>query len=515
VKQWIVLLIVLIPPFVRAEEPLAKAIEAVIDGPDYTQAHWGILVSDAKTGEAIYQRNAEKLFTPASTTKLFSCAAAMVAYGADHRFTTPVYARSKINPDGVVKGDLVLVASGDLAFGGRFTRHGKLEFADQDHTYANSGNTETKLTECDPLTALKDLAAQLEAAGLREVTGDVLIDDRLFASARGTGSGPDAVSPILVNDNVVDIVITPGAKPGDRAKVALVPETAGVQADIDVSTGNESQPPSITLAAQGVHSFSIRGRVPAGKPPIVRIYPLSEPAAFARTCFIECLRRKGIRVNAPLLKPTHANLPEKDDYEHWHLLAKHTSASFGEMLKVTLKVSHNLYASTLPCLVAAKKGKRTLEEGLREQGRILKDLGVHVETISFAGGAGGAAADKITPKATVQLLQALAKRSDWEQYKGWLPGLGIDGTLSTVVPPTSPARGKVFAKTGTLSWNDGMNGRTLLTSKALAGTMTTATGRELHFAMFVNDAPLPKEVGPSREGKVLGKLCEIVYDGVK
>jgi len=509
------LLILAFIPCANAEEPLAKAIDAVIDGPDYKQAHWGILIVDAKTGETIYQRNAEKLFTPASTTKLYSCAAAMIAYGADHRFVTPIYSKTKIDPDGMLKGDLILVASGDLAFGGRTGKDGKLEFANQDHTYANSGNTETKLTSANPLAALQDLAKQLKDAGLKEVSAEVLIDDRLFASARSTGSGPDAISPIMVNDNVVDIVITPAAKAGDPAKVELIPATKGVQVDIDVTTTGTSQSPSITLAPSGVHAFSIRGRVPVGMAPMIRIYPLSEPALFARTCFIECLRREGIRVMAPILRPASENFPDAGDYDHWNTLAKHTSTPLGEMLKVTLKVSHNLYASTLPCLVAAKKGKRTLGEGLREQGKILKELGVDVETISFAGGAGGASADAITPRATVQLLEALAKRKDWPQFKGWLPEMGVDGTLAGIVKEESGAYGKVFAKTGTLSWHDSINDRFLLKGKALAGTMATKSGRELFFAMFVNDVPLPKDIGPTREGKVLGKLCEIVYEGAK
>ena len=39
------------------------------------------------------------------------------------------------------------------------------------------------------------------------------------------------------------------------------------------------------------------------------------------------------------------------------------SPPLSEAIKVTLKVSHNLYASTLPLLVAAKYGKRTLAGG--------------------------------------------------------------------------------------------------------------------------------------------------------
>src|SRR5262249_30522327 len=108
-------------------------------------------------------------------------------------------------------------------------------------------------------------------------------------------------------------------------------------------------------------------------------------------------------------------------------------------------------------------------------------------------------------------LQAMRKRPEWNVYKASLPVLGVDGTLADVVPATSPARGKVCAKTGTLTYDDLMNGRSLLRSKALGGVMTTANGSELALANFVNDVPLPPGVTSSREGKVLGRLCEIVY----
>ena len=73
-----------------------------------------------------------------------------------------------------------------------------------------------------------------------------------------------------------------------------------------------------------------------------------------------------------------------------------------------LKVSHNLHASTLPLLIAAHHGERTLAAGLRREGEILKGLGVDPATISFGGGAGGARADLVTPRATVALLRAMA-----------------------------------------------------------------------------------------------------------
>jgi D-alanyl-D-alanine carboxypeptidase/D-alanyl-D-alanine-endopeptidase (penicillin-binding protein 4) len=88
--------------------------------------------------------------------------------------------------------------------------------------------------------------------------------------------------------------------------------------------------------------------------------------------------------------------------------------------------------------------------------------------------------------------------------------LGVDGTLADVVEASSPAKGKVMAKTGTLVYDDLMNERSLLRSKALGGVMTTKGGRELTFAVFVNDVPLPRGANSSREGKVLGKLAEVI-----
>ena len=110
----------------RADDPLAKKLEAVMDGKDYKQARWGILVVDAKTGERALRTQCRTSCLPRHrTTKLFSCAAALIAYGPDHRFETPVYRRGPM-VDGSLRGDLILVASGDLTFGGRTGPDGKL-----------------------------------------------------------------------------------------------------------------------------------------------------------------------------------------------------------------------------------------------------------------------------------------------------------------------------------------------------------------------------------------------------
>jgi serine-type D-Ala-D-Ala carboxypeptidase/endopeptidase (penicillin-binding protein 4) len=490
------------------EATLAKKLEALMDGPDYQQASWGVLVSDPKTGKDVYARNADKLFTPASVTKLYSCAAALIALGPDSTVTTRVVRRGEAK-DGVLRGDLVLVAAGDLTLGGRTGKDGRVLFRNSDHIYANFSG-EAYLTDSNPLAGLESLAKQIVEKGIKEVTGEVLVDDRLFDRASGSGSGPDAISPIVVNDNLVDVLVAPGKNAGDPAIVKLVPETEFLKADIQVATGAKGSRATLSLETIDDHRFRVRGSIPVDSPPRLRIYGVSDPAGFARGLFVESLRRAGVRVNAHVFKPAKPDLPESVD--KLETVASFESPKLRDAILVTLKVSHNLYAGTLPCLVAVKTGSRTAAAGLREQGKILKELGVETPTISFGGGAGGHWADCVTPRATVALLDAMRKRPEWEAYRNALPILGVDGTLAEVVAKDSPARGKVFAKTGTLSYDNHLNGRTLLRSKALAGVMTTAKGTELTIALFVNNVPLPAGIQASREGKMLGKLCEVIHE---
>ena len=70
----------IVPVVPRADE-LAKQIEAIIDAPEFKHAHWGLLVVDRDSGDTLYERSADKLFAPASTTKLFSVAAALDELG--------------------------------------------------------------------------------------------------------------------------------------------------------------------------------------------------------------------------------------------------------------------------------------------------------------------------------------------------------------------------------------------------------------------------------------------------
>ncbi|MFO0887802.1 MAG: D-alanyl-D-alanine carboxypeptidase [Isosphaeraceae bacterium] len=70
-------------------ETISRRVKGILESPGFEHGHWGLLVVQASDGRPVFQRNADQLFAPASVTKLFSSAAALVELGADFRFETP------------------------------------------------------------------------------------------------------------------------------------------------------------------------------------------------------------------------------------------------------------------------------------------------------------------------------------------------------------------------------------------------------------------------------------------
>jgi D-alanyl-D-alanine carboxypeptidase/D-alanyl-D-alanine-endopeptidase (penicillin-binding protein 4) len=493
-----------------AEDKLAQRIEEHLAQPHFKTAHWGFLFVDLTTGEVVVERDSAKLFVPASTTKLYSTAAALDALGADFRFHTPIHRRGNVDENGKLDGDLILIASGDPTLGGRTTEKGEIAFKDSDHIYANY-SPEAKLTDQDPLAGIKALAKQIAAAGIRRVSGEVIIDDRLFVHSEGSGSGPQIVTPIMVNDNVLDFTFEP-TEPGQPAKCEWRPHTSLFKIEFDVQTVKEGEPQETYIRPQGQGRIRVTGKIPQNKSQVVRIYEVPDPAAFARAVLIEALQKNGVEVAAKLAqRHPDGKLPEADAVKDLPKVAEFISPPFAENAKLVLKVSHNQHASELPLLVAVKHGKRTIADGLKLEGQFLAKAGVDADTISFGGGAGGSRADYVAPAATVQLLRHMATRPDFFVYERALPILGVDGTLAKAVAANSPAKGQAQAKTGTLTWDNLLFGRPLCTSKALAGYLTTAKGKRLAFAAFINGVHFKDGIDAPHLNRDLGKLCEIVH----
>ncbi len=109
-----------VKPAVRADvERFRQRAEAALSAAGPDKGAWGVLVTDAATGEVLYARNADGYFMPASNAKLFTTAFALATLGPDYRVRTTVASTGEIDANGVLSGDLILIGRGDANLSNR------------------------------------------------------------------------------------------------------------------------------------------------------------------------------------------------------------------------------------------------------------------------------------------------------------------------------------------------------------------------------------------------------------
>ena len=497
---------------------LKERIERIIGREEYRHAIFGIEFYSLDSKKVLYALNSEKLFLPASTTKLMTEGTALNLLGPDYRFHTRVYRTGPILDDGTLNGDLVLVASGDPNLSARVHSDDTLAFENWDHSL--SGNPATRAVPGDPLKVLRNIARQVAACGIKKINGHAVIDIGLFNEGQrepGTGT---SLSPIVVNDNLVDVTIGPGKNIALPATLEISPVGPYVHFVNHVITGKADSQVDISeesdrVNADGSRTVTIVGTFPIGLRPILFAYPVPVPSRFAEVSLVTALEQEGVQVQftAPSEKIDFEKISSA--YVEHNLVAEYISPPFSEEVKVTLKVSQNLHAAMTPFLLGALLGNKAgpvdqvgfdLERNFLERAGL--DLGGAVQS------AGEGNPSYFSPDFVVHFLTYMTTTKYFPIFFQSLPVLNKDGTLYDILPG-SPAEGHVFAKTGTTGSDDKLNRKLIITSKGLAGYETTASGQHLVFAIYVNNLSISRGVfqeTTTRVGSMLAEIAAVAYD---
>jgi PBP4 family serine-type D-alanyl-D-alanine carboxypeptidase len=496
---------------------VAERIQKVMNRPEFAHANFGIEFYSPDTRKAVFSLNDQELFVPASTTKLLTEGTVLASLGADFRFYTRIYRTGAVDSKGRLKGDLVLVASGDPNLSNRIQSDGTLAFANNDHSY--SGNA----LPGDPLIVIRQLAKDVAAKGIRKIEGRVLVDSSLFPETpwEGEGGGGVVISPIVVNDNLIDLVMTPAAKIGDPVVLDSSPATSYVKFINHLTTAGANtsvslDPPQIKTNADGTVIATLTGSLPLGAPRKYAPFFVPSPTVLAETVLREALEEVGIKVKVATIMPA----PDFQSYRRFYAaeaeVAEHISLPLAEEIKVTLKVSQNLHAFMGPYLLGAlvaKNAKDPFNAGFAVEKKFLEDAKLDLSGASQGDGAGGSWADLFTPDFMCHYLAYWTTRPDYPTFLRGLPILGWDGTLADI-DRTSPAVGHVFAKTGTFDSEDTLNDIVMLNGKGLAGYVIRADGKRLTFAAYVNHVHmrLSPEAAAHALAEALGQIAAAAYD---
>ncbi len=247
------------PQGTPGHDTLSRRVESVLETPGFQAGHWGILVVDRKSGQTIYERDADQLFAPASVTKLFTTAAALVGLGPNHRFQTPLVRRGEIDPKGTLRGDLILIAQGDLAMGGTRDLRARW-FSRMTITRMRTG---TSTVRSCPGPARGPGRHRARGPRRRYSQGRRRCDRRrsTVRSRRVDGSGPRVLSPIVINDNVIDVLAQPAPKAGEPAEITFQPATQFVTMDAHVATVEAGQPAALAVRPVGAAAVCRAGPV--------------------------------------------------------------------------------------------------------------------------------------------------------------------------------------------------------------------------------------------------------------
>lgn len=454
---------------------LRTRLDAIFDRPATSNAFWGVSIADATTGEVLYRRNADRSLMPASNMKLYTTAAALDLFGADHRFTTRLYADGPVE-GATLRGNLVVRGGGDPTLGGAY-------FADQDKT--------------DRLAPFRAFADSLRARGITRIEGDVVGDDDVFDDLTlGYGWAWDdlnyyystEISGLSAYDNCVDVTIA-GTTPGQPGRVTWEP----LQTDY-VSFVNRTLTRGAGTGVReryerplGSNAYVLASRVGSDTRD-TECLAVSNATRFAASLVRDVLAAEGIAVSGEDRDADEQ--PGALDYDRMTRVATWRSVPMDRIAEAVNKESVNLYADALLKAVGTLPGAPAATDddplGSHARGvavatrRVWGPMGVDTAHVSIVDGSGLSRMDLVTANSTVALLRAMNRHRDAAVRRAFyesLPVGGVDGTLRNRYRDAAGAnaRSNVRAKTGSLG---GVS--------SLSGYVTTRGGRRLAFSLMCN-----------------------------
>jgi D-alanyl-D-alanine carboxypeptidase/D-alanyl-D-alanine-endopeptidase (penicillin-binding protein 4) len=488
-------------------QKLHQEIDRILSDPEVARGFWGIYAVSLESGEPLYALNQDKLFTPASNTKLFTTAAVFGLIGPDYRFKTTVETLGTVDKYGRLNADLVLIGRGDPNLSGR--------------TLPYSMHTERK---APPIQVLQELADQLVQHGVKYVDGDIVADDSYFVFERyGEGWSQDdlarewgaPVSALTVNDNVIFVNIMPADRLGERAFLNITPFPEYYKIDNRViTTPPGTGPRTVSINREpGSSQITFWGNIPQDDPGFGEALAIEDPADFTARLFHELLEQRGVTIYGKA-RTHHTELASTQTFTVTSLasgggdsprpvnpapltLASYQSQPVTLDLRVINKVSQNLHAELMLRLLGKEKGTSgSIQGGLEVLRSFLIHAGLKPEQFVFFDGSGLSRENLVTPAATVSLLRYCRQQTWGQAYEDTLPVAGVDGSLSERFRGTAAA-GQVRAKTGALSH-----------VYSLSGYATTILGEHVAFSIMTNN----DNVSTKKAIETIDQVVETIVD---
>jgi serine-type D-Ala-D-Ala carboxypeptidase/endopeptidase (penicillin-binding protein 4) len=441
--------------FSQGQEPatlVGRAFEQFSASPALRHAIAALYVSDARSGETVYARNADIGLAPASAQKVVTAAAFLDLLGKSFQYQT-IFGYTGSVVDGVLDGRVIIRGSGDPSLGS--PRY--------------------------PQTRAKEIGAALTAAlrslGIREAKGGMLAilpnqesqtipngwiwED--IANYYGAGHGS-----LNWKENQFDLLLKPGSKSGEPVRILNESYLASIALPAIAENGQEP--------AKGfIRNELVSGPKESGDEAYLFFQPGSS-AYVARgsvPCCVDSFRISGA-VSSPewyalreisLLANIKGGLQEKQVREKgdafaYQPLYVHKSPEADSLVFWFLQKSINLYGEAfLHTIAQQKSGYASYEEGLKLVRQHWMERGIDTGSLQIMDGSGLSPQNRVTAKALTQVMLYARKRPWHSSFYAALPTFN-----------------GIRMKSGTIGG-----------AKTFTGYIKSKSGQEYAFAIMVNN----------------------------
>lgn len=464
----------------QALRELHTDIDGLIDAPEWNGATVGISVVALETGEIIYQHDADKYFSPASTQKLFTTAAALSLLGPNYRMHTTLYLDGTVKANGEFEGNIIVRGGGDPSWSRSFGRA--------------------------PETLLDTWADVLDSLGIQSIKGAIIGDDDVFDDAEyAPGWSWDdlvyayaaQVSGLGIMDNAVQLNVLPLSGLLDVPTVRVVPPTDYVRVIAALRTVDSSGVTSVQPQRDfRSNTIDLIGTISTKTPfDTLRSHvSVENPTMFFLSQFKDALVRKGIRFRGASVDVDDWNDPL--EYDRYKLIGDVSSPPLSQLIYVINHQSHNLGAEMLLKTLGRDMGSEgSFEKGAEVVRQWAQQSGIAAADLTIVDGSGLSRLNLCTPRHLASLLSTMHRGPLFAPFSASLAAPGEVGTMRRRLVGTRAER-SVRAKTGSMN-----------NISTLAGYVTTRDGEPFAIAIMLGNVVVPPAMAQNLQDLVCMRLA--------
>jgi len=437
------LLAAALPGFADAAplDRLPRPVVAALAQAGVPETHVGAYVVDLSSDQTVLEVAADRSMNPASVMKLVTTFAALEVLGPSHTWKTEAYLDGTLNGDRL-EGNLVFKGYGDPKF-----------------------NLESLIL------FLRDLRNR----GLREITGDVVLDRSFFAvdahdpalfdnePIRPYNVGPDA---LLINFKAFRLQFVP-----DDEKQAVTVFAEPPMPQVNVVNNLHLAPGFCDVwperPAVSGNTLTFFGVFPSSCGDKSRYFSLLSPNEYAAALFGQFWPQAGGSWSG---RVRDGQLPLTAK-----LFASWESPPLSDVIRDVNKFSINVMARQIYLTLGARDGApATLEKSDRVLREWLGRRGMVFPELRLENGAGLSRSDRISPRHLGALLQTAWRSPLMPEFIASLPLTAVDGTMRKRFANSTVA-GQAHIKTGYLD-----------SVRAIAGYALDARGRMMALVLVIN-----------------------------